>query len=189
MHRLFIFPENQDDTLPSTEEILSTLPCGCRRRAERYKLEDDRRRSAVCYYLLKRALSEVFGVSSFDIIEGEHGKPHLSDRSDIHFSISHSDNVCICVVSDRTVGADVQEIRGYSERTAKKVCCENEIALLGKSADKDTEFTRIWAMKESYIKMNGCGFSYGLKNADTTKMKSTEVFRKNNCFIAVSEEY
>ena len=38
------------------------------------------------------------------------GKPFLPDRPDIHFSISHSDEVVMCVVADHPVGCDVERI-------------------------------------------------------------------------------
>ncbi|MBE6838284.1 MAG: 4'-phosphopantetheinyl transferase superfamily protein [Ruminococcus sp.] len=176
------------DGFPTTEEMLSSLPRTCRERIERYNIHDDRRRSAICYTMLKKALKEHFGTNDFEISCKEHGKPFLSGIDGVYFNLSHCKNACVCVVSDKEIGVDVQEVREYSEKTAMKVCCENELAILEKVADKAEEFTKIWAMKESLIKMHGDGFSYGLKNADTTNSDCTVVSKEGDCFIAVSEK-
>lgn len=186
MTRLYLFEDFNDVSDKLTEKIISVLPEGCRRRASRYTQEWDRRNSACAYMLLVYALRESFGIKSFDIEIAEHGKPCLKECDDVYFNISHCRDGCVCAVSDKEIGIDIQEIRPYSQRLAERVCCENELKLIENSDNKAAEFTKIWAMKESFIKMNGQGFSYTLKKADTTEMNFIKAIRRENCFIAVA---
>ena len=45
----------------------------------------------------------------FDI--GSHGKPYIIGYEQVHFNISHSDNICICVVDDMPIGIDIQKMK------------------------------------------------------------------------------
>ena len=186
MTRLYLFEDFNGVSDELTEKIISILPEGCRRRASRYTQSWDRRNSACAYLLLVYALRESFGIKSFDIEASEHGKPRLKECDNIHFNISHCRDGCVCAVSDKEIGIDIQEIRPFSQRLAERVCCENELALIADSDNKAAEFTKIWAMKESFIKMNGQGFSYTLKKADTTVMDFIKAKRKGNYYIALA---
>ena len=163
------------------------LPESCAERASRYRNAEDRKRSAIGYLMLLYALRQRCGTGHVDLKFGEHGKPYLESPK-VYFNISHCKKGCVCVVSDREIGVDIQEIRPYSQRLAERVCCENELVLLEKSDDKAAEFAKIWAMKESYVKMDGRGIGYSLKKADTTVLDFDEIIYRNDCFIVVSEK-
>lgn len=187
MYSLYLF-ENPDEVSDEfTEKIISVLPSSCAERAGRYKNLSDRRLSAVAYLLLVYALRNDFGIKDIKLHFGEYGKPFL-DIHGIYFSISHCKRGCVCVVSDKEIGADIQEIRPFSQQLAERVCCENELQRLEKTCDKAAEFAKIWAMKESFVKMNGRGIGYSLKKADTTILRFKEVIEKDGFFIAVSEK-
>ena len=40
---------------------------------------------------------------------GSHGKPYVIGYEQVHFNISHSDNICICAVDDMPIGIDIQK--------------------------------------------------------------------------------
>ena len=187
MYSLYLF-ENPDEVSDEfAEKIISVLPSSCAERAGRYKNQSDRRLSAVGYLLLVYALRNDLGIKDIKLRFGEYGKPFL-DIQGIYFSISHCKKGCVCVVSDKEIGVDIQEIRPYSQRLAEKVCCENELLRLERACDRAAEFAKIWAMKESFVKMNGRGIGYSLKNVDTTVLHFKEVIEKDGFFIAVSEK-
>lgn len=187
MYSLYLFEDLDRLSDGLTEKIISVLPASCAERAGRYKKPEDRKRSAAGYLLLVYALRENCGIKNFRLDYGEHGKPYL-DVQGVYFNISHCAKGCVCVISDKEIGADIQEIRAFSQRLAEKVCCENELLVLEKAKDKAAAFAKIWAMKESFVKMNGRGIGYSLKNADTTKLHFKEVIEKDGFFIAVSEK-
>ena len=86
------------------------------------------------------------------------------------FNISHCDTGCAVVVADCSVGVDIQDIRPFSWKVAKRVCCERELIELEDSADRDKLFTMMWTMKECYGKVAGTGILNKMKGFDTTKI-------------------
>lgn len=100
-------------------------------------------------------------LSESDIGAGEYGKPHLKDYPDIHFSISHCDGMVVCGIMDRVIGIDVERIRPYSEKTAKRIMAEEE--LRREPVLSPEIFFKYWTLKESYLKAIGTGLSYPMK--------------------------
>lgn len=186
MFKLYFYSDFENLSEKELSEIIENLPQSVKERAGRYKKEDDRKKSFICYNLLKTALEKDYGINDFELFFSEKGKPYIKDRNDIFFNISHSKRCCVCVVSDKEIGVDAEDIRPFSQRLAEKVCSEDELREIENSSDKAREFTKIWTMKESFIKMTGEGFSHGLKEADTTKTKFFSE-EKDGCFISVCE--
>lgn len=119
--------------------------------------------------LLKKSLLE-HSICNYSIDYNEYGKPFLKEFPNIHFSISHTKNICICVISNKEVGVDIQSVKYYPN--VLKYFTNSELSIVNKSENKKVDFTRIWTKKESYLKMIGQGISYGLKNVDTVKLKN-----------------
>lgn len=117
--------------------------------------------------LAKTVIKKTFGI---DIVKQkfaytEYGKPYLSDFPNVHFNISHSGEYVACCVSDKPVGTDIQKIGEYNSDVAKRVCNEKELVQIENSLDRASEFTKLWAQKESVLKMYGTGIASGdLKN-------------------------
>lgn len=186
MFKLYFYSDFEKLSEKEFSEIAESMPQSVKERAGRYKKEEDRKKSFLCYNLLKTALENDYGINDFELLFSEKGKPYLKDRNDIFFSISHSKKCCVCVISDKEIGVDAEEIKPFSQRLAEKVCSENELREIEKSPDKAREFTKIWTRKESFIKMTGEGFSHGLKEADTTTKKFFSEEREG-LFISVCE--
>lgn len=187
MFKVYFFSDYDNISDELLSDVIESLPKNIKETATRYKKKEDIRNSAISYFMLKNALKKDFGLSKFSFIHSVNGKPYLKDNDYVFFNISHCEKGCVCAVSDREIGIDIQEIREFSERLAEKVCSEKELQKLEKSKNKSRTFTKIWVKKESLIKMTGDGFSYGLKKADTTS-KDFVIIEKNGCFIAVCEK-
>lgn len=110
---------------------------------------------------------------------GTNGKPYLKS-GELYFSISHSAGRTICAVADQEIGADIQKI-AYRPRVARRICQDHELA----EANSPAGFTRLWALKESFVKANGAGLAYGLKNIDSHKLKTAKCWRLDDFFIAI----
>ncbi len=98
---------------------------------------------------------------------GPQGKPYLIDYPGIYFSLSHSGNMAVLAISDREVGIDVQERRGYQEKVVKRFYHESEIAVIeaiSDSAEKVNCFYQMWTAKEAYIKFTGKGMGQDLRS-------------------------
>ncbi len=91
-------------------------------------------------------------------------KPCLAaHHPQIHFNLSHCEGLAVCLLSDTECGVDAESIRRYRERTALRVCSPEEQAMLRNAENPDLLFTRLWTLKEAYVKAIGIGISYPLR--------------------------
>lgn len=174
-----------------------------RRKAERFIFERDRKLSIAASMLISRGLRE-YGVREAHVVYayGKHGKPYLRDYPSVHFNVSHSGNLAVAVFSDREVGCDVEILRPYDESVATMCFTPRERESIESSEDSSFAFTRLWCVKESFLKALGLGldgrmdsFSVMInddeisigQDFDRKKWKVTTLMMDNH-FIAVSEE-
>ncbi|SDB29188.1 4'-phosphopantetheinyl transferase [Ruminococcaceae bacterium FB2012] len=184
---VYLFDDLDSISDDELSRLISLLPEERRRKALRYRFRRDRLACAVAYMLLKHALRSR-GIGSFAFAEAPGGKPFLPDHPGVHFNLSHSVSGCVCALSDREVGIDIQDIAQVRENVLRLVCCESELAAIAASDDPDREFTRIWCMKEAYLKMLGTGITGGLKATDTSALKNLTVLDRGGYIIAASSE-
>ena len=139
--------------------------------------------------LLKEWLKKDFNISNYEIIFNDYNKPYLKNEK-IYFNISHDNGTTVLVISDKEIGVDL-EYYIFKESVVRKYFTNNEQNEILNSANKEYDFTRIWVMKEAFVKMKGIGISYGLMNVDTTKIKDKiELIENERYLIAIckSEE-
>lgn len=173
-----------DDLL---ERIINMLPDNRKLKAHHYINSDDKISCAVSYLMLVYILKNHFEICNPQICYNNLGKPYLIDHPEINFNISHCRLGCVCAVSDKKIGVDIQDIRAISKDVIEKVCHENEKRLIRKSNNADREFAKIWTMKESYLKMIGIGIVSDLNEIDTTIFSDNISFYDcEKYFIAVT---
>ena len=131
--------------------------------------------------LLKDVLKNELIITNYELTFNKYNKPYLKD-SNIYFNISHDKNTTILVISDKEIGVDI-EYYTYKESVMKKYYNEFEQQEIINSNNKEYEFTRIWVMKEAFVKMKGQGISYGLQNVDTTRLKKQIKLISNEKYI------
>ena len=107
--------------------------------------------------LLKESLKKDYNISDYEIIYNEYNKPYLKNEK-IYFNISHSNGTIVLVISDKEIGVDV-EYFVYKESVVRKYFTNNEQNEIQNSTNKVYDFTRIWVMKEAFVKMKGTGLS------------------------------
>lgn len=118
-----------------------------------------RRAEGICaerllIYALRNTMPEIeFPV---EIVTAESGKPELADVP-LRFSLSHSGERCACAVYDRAIGVDIQKRAAVDMRILERRFTPREREFVLNSADREAAFTRIWTMKESYVKAFGAG--------------------------------
>ena len=122
--------------------------------------------------LLKRAVEndcvyrqmtcpKVLTVAYLDTPEGGTKKPYLKELPWLHFSISHSDGLWMCVFAASEIGLDVQKKRDVKALSLAQRFFHPEEAAWVKEHGAD-DFFRIWALKEAYVKYTGKGFTGGM---------------------------
>lgn len=136
-----------------------------KRKTDRYRFRKDKNLSLCAEYLLMRACSE-FGVDykSESVTAFGQGKPRFS-RAPVCFSLSHSGERGMCVMSDREVGCDVEKTGGDHMAVARRFFSAPELSMLEKcktEGEREELFCRLWTLKESFIKCTGEGLSLPL---------------------------
>ena len=108
-------------------------------------------------------------------------KPVLICEKGLCFNISHSGDFVALALSDSEVGCDIQEIRPYNPKVAKRNYCPDETAYIENRFNKDESFIRLWALKESVLKFDGSGIAGGLSNYDFSPYICDESFSAFGC--------
>ena len=83
----------------------------------------------------------------------ESGQPTIQNG---HISISHTEGYAACAIAREPVRIDVEREHTYSKAAAKRILSPQE-ELLRESANADELLSRIWTVKESFLKMTGEG--------------------------------
>ncbi|MEG1993963.1 MAG: 4'-phosphopantetheinyl transferase superfamily protein [Oscillospiraceae bacterium] len=69
-----------------------------------------------------------------------------------NISMSHSGKGVLCGISTGNIGADIQIIKSYNQKIAKRYFSEQENQFICNSGNKDEAFSLIWSFKESIFK-------------------------------------
>lgn len=139
------------------QELAHILPYLDKTRQDKaLRLQTDERRaqSAGAGLLLRH----LFGGGEYEY--GENGKPFLKDRNDLYFSVSHSDRYVMCAVANQPIGLDIEPVCPIRPAVLRRCFNEKEQTWIG---DEPERFTRLWTMKEAYMKMTGTGLSVPAK--------------------------
>lgn len=122
--------------------------------------------------LLKEALKKEYGLiyEELQISRKEHGKPYIENVSGVYYNISHSEGIVACLLHSSDVGIDIEQIRPFSERVARRVFTEKEIKYLQEETENEKVWNErcfsLWTLKESYVKAIGDGLRMPLRKVE-----------------------
>ena len=139
-------------------------------RVDRFRFEDDKKRTVVGEMLARQAISEWCGVPEESIVFeiAGHGKPYAKDLN-VEFNISHSADMVVCVVDATPVGVDIEKIRPVDLNTSKRIFSKDEIRYIFECIPDADDYNRylndavlqrffeLWTKKEAYGKLLGLG--------------------------------
>ena len=179
---VYILDMNDRPTDEQMKKILSLLPDERIRRSERYRFEKDRLACLTSFLLLLYGLSDK-GITEFpQILKNRYGKPFFAESS-LHFNISHCSKAVCCAVSGNNIGADIQDTVTDFESIIGVVMSEREQNLIRSSDDPCITFTKLWSLKESYVKYLGTGL--GNNMAETEFLCGDDSFTVHGCRFTV----
>ena len=92
----------------------------------------------------------------------ESGQPTIQNG---HITISHTEGYAACAIAREPVGIDVEREHTFSKAAAKRILSPQE-ELLRESANADELLSRIWTVKESFLKMTGEGIPGGMRTLE-----------------------
>ena len=145
------------------ERFLARCDAARREKVLRFVHQKDRLRALFSHALLPHALAEsgrdpaLAGNLSYNA----HGKPYLPATDGFCFNLSHAGDFVVIAVSPVEVGVDIERIRGDRRKISERFFGEQEKAYIRAAKDEkeaEQRFTRVWTLKESYMKMTGEGF-------------------------------
>lgn len=137
--------------------------------------------------LLQAMYEDAFQKPMPEILIAERGKPYFKDSS-VYFSISHTKKHVFCVLSDKPVGIDAEEInREIRPELAEKILSPSEKMRYEKAENKNTALLRLWVMKEAAAKCTGEGLR-GYPNHTDFSPEDPRILIMDGCFVAVIEK-
>ena len=89
------------------------------------------------------------------------GKP-LSNTT--QFNISHSGKFVVLSVSSAPVGVDIEVMQRNRNEIAKRFFANDEYRQIEESENQDETFTKIWTLKEAFLKCIGTGIGEYMRN-------------------------
>lgn len=136
-----------------------------RQQALSMRHDQGRRQSVGAYLLLKQALRDEAGIEDNPQFSyGPHGQPFLADYPEWHFSMSHCREAVGCVLSRQPVGLDIESVGRMRPNVLGYAMNDDEQAEIMGASDPQVAFTRLWTMKESLLKLQGCGLHDGMRD-------------------------
>ena len=154
------------------------------------KVEHKKKLRIAADALCRKTISDYCSVSPEEIIfgYGEKGKPYVKGLP-VCFSISHSGDYAVCVVSDEEIGIDIEKIRPINKRVADKFATEKEKEYILSSSNG---FFEIWTLKEAYFKCIGTGLGKDIKEVSFDISDNNIAFSKSGyefTFCDINKNY
>jgi 4'-phosphopantetheinyl transferase len=168
LHLWCAYPDDLLDE-EATQACARLLSEDERARWQRFKFEKHRREYLATHALARIALSHHSGVSASALRFrfNEYGKPSIDPDCGLHFNLSNSLGLVVCLTSEGAeVGVDV-EARARSASIAEvgpRMFSVQELEQLEnlREDDKPERALRLWTLKEAHIKARGIGLALPL---------------------------
>lgn len=137
--------------------------------------------------LLRQLYREETGAALPEIRIADRGKPYFPD-SPYAFSISHTRNHAFCVLSEKNIAIDAEELdRQMDLRLAEKILSSGEKAQFDAAADKRRALLTFWVLKEAAVKLTGEGLR-GYPCHTDFSLEDARVQEIDGCLVAIMEE-
>lgn len=192
---LQIFEHPQNVTQEELQQDLLLLPQWRREKVLSYRFLIDQVLCAKAYILLKNGLRETYGITENPAFEYvKHEKPVLRDYPDINFNLSHCKHGVLCVIDDKPIGCDIEEIETALDINLCHYCYnDSEVADILSAPDSCVAFTKLWTMKEAVLKLTGEGINDDLPTlfADglLERLRLQTVVDRDNAFVYTVCQY
>lgn len=188
---VFVFDENDfiKPDSPFLSTFISTLSNDESDRFYRYKSIPAQYQYITAHYYLRKVLSKKLNEDPREIrfAAMESGKPYLINHPDLHFNISHTNNMVLIAISDSPVGVDVEQEERSSDmlQILKHFFSEKELEsfLRQPATRRQKAFFTGWTRKEAILKATGEGLS-ALKSNEVSFEPDTK-----NPIISLNADY
>lgn len=122
-----------------------------------------RRQSLTARVLLYKLIQEYYpDIDLSNLTFNERGKPSIVDNDNLYLSITHSNDMVGCAISEKPIGIDVEKKRDVAVKTINRVCTAWEQKYL---EEKPMDFFKLWTAKEALYKASRRSFSDIIKRS------------------------
>ncbi|MEV7525389.1 4'-phosphopantetheinyl transferase superfamily protein [Streptomyces sp. NPDC091371] len=137
-------------------------------RAAAFRSGADRETYLAGHVGLRLLLGAYLGIPAVDVVFQRlpcpscgqpHGRPVVRGNP-VHFSLSHSGELCLLAFARTAVGVDIEAVPApeVAQEVGESLHPREAAELRGlREADKPAAFARVWARKEAYLKGLGVG--------------------------------
>ncbi|AZA54602.1 4'-phosphopantetheinyl transferase family protein [Chryseobacterium sp. G0201] len=138
-------------------------------KIQKHRRWQDAQLSLLGRVLLNYGLSNYYYINETNIHLSTDNKPFLKEQN-IHFNISHSNNLVVCAIGDFPIGIDVEfldEKIDYLDFQSQMTIVE--FYEIHHSRDKTKSLFTYWTKKEAVIKADGRGLQIPLDSFEVLK--------------------
>lgn len=137
--------------------------------------------------LLEKTYRQAVGQPLPPTTRTEWGKPGFVTGSR-HFSLTHTHRHAFCVLSEKPVGIDAEELdRPIRLELAQKILSPEEYAQFVRAEEPRQALLTFWVLKEAAAKQTGLGLR-GYPDHTCFSLNDPRVFHLDGCVVAVVEE-
>ena len=159
-------------------------------KTDAYLFRKDKNLSLGAGMLLDQGLSE-YGLKENSVLiqYRENGKPWLPQHPQIHFNLSHSEDMALAAFAETEVGCDIERVQQADLALAEKFFCPGEYKYAAEKTGKarDMAFYRLWTLKESFAKATGLGLQLPLNEFEVSFCPNGEPAVRQNADTAEYE--
>lgn len=137
--------------------LFSSIGSDAKEKAQRYRFEADRIRSAVGAVMIRSGVRRAFPNAEIHIEINSYGKPCVSERTGYEFNLSHSGSIIAFVEGDEPVGIDVELVKDKKWRLFQRYLSDEEMKMIETSDDPEACFFEVWTIREAFAKEEGLG--------------------------------
>ena len=128
-------------------------------KCKRLKKETAQKQCIATDHVVRTVLSKHLHrpAEEITISVSESGKPYI-EGNPMHFSVSHSENMIACAISEFPVGIDIERIRPIPTTAQERICTKTELEYLFSAKDegeRNLRFLHLWTRKEAVFKTDG----------------------------------
>jgi 4'-phosphopantetheinyl transferase len=157
------------DTFSASPAALALLSEQERQQHQRFIPPKKRHEYLVTRVLVRTVLGRALGVApqTLQFVTNAWGRPALLPPAPLHFNISHTDGLVVCLVSPNPeIGVDTERLARAPDllALAPNVFAAQELSDLAALPAKEQAHRAVllWTLKESYIKARGMGMALPL---------------------------
>lgn len=120
------------------------------------------------------------------------GKPFFLYNPNLHFSISHTKNYMGIALSHKPIGIDIEQERTYKKELVKRFFHPQEVEYLAQITNPQKQnqvFTKIWTLKESYVKCTGTGIANNFQKFYISLLDNQPKIHQNQTPVQIQTHY